>query len=64
MAERMSILVSLDNLLSFPWIRDRVAAGKLQILGWYFDIREGALYGFDARARRFVPLVCPQGSRP
>ena len=64
MAERMSILVSLDNLLSFPWVRDRVAAGKLQILGWYFDIREGALYGFDARARRFVPLVCPQGSRP
>ena len=59
MAERMSILVSLDNLLSFPWVRNRVDAGKLQLLGWYFDIQEGALYGFDTTSRRFLPLVCP-----
>lgn len=59
LAERVSILVSLDNLLSFPWVKSRVEAGRLQLLGWYFDIQEGALYGFDAASQRFLPLVCP-----
>ncbi|MFO1235384.1 MAG: carbonic anhydrase, partial [Rivihabitans pingtungensis] len=61
-AERVSILVSLDNLMSFPWVRNRVETGKLQLLGWYFDIQEGALYGFDAHSKRFTPLVCPLGA--
>ncbi len=58
-AERSSILVSLDNLLTYPWLRERVEAGNLTLHGWYFDIRDGALHGYDLATRQFMPLVCP-----
>jgi len=42
-AEQASILLSLENLHSFPWIDDRVKAGTLSLHGWYFDISLGDL---------------------
>ena len=41
--ERESIKVSMENLMSFPWIRDRVGKGELSIHGYYFDIESGEL---------------------
>jgi carbonic anhydrase len=37
------IKISLTNLLTFPWIAERVAAGKLALHGAWFDIRIGEL---------------------
>ncbi len=54
--EQRSILVSLDNLMSFPWVRERVEAGSLSLHGWYFDIEHGQLLRFDAASRAFKPL--------
>lgn len=41
--ERESVRLSLENLMTFPWVRDPVAAGKLALHGCYFDIRSGIL---------------------
>jgi len=38
-----TVKLSLVNLLSFPWIAERVAAGALRLHGAHFDIRFGAL---------------------
>ncbi|MBV1777468.1 carbonic anhydrase [Burkholderiaceae bacterium DAT-1] len=57
--ELASILVSLNNLRSFPWVKDRVDKGKLTLHGWYFDLDAGALLGWSPRADSFLPLVCP-----
>jgi carbonic anhydrase len=54
--EQRAILVSLDNLMTFPWIRERVAQGILRLHGWYFDIEHGQLLNYDATARVFKPL--------
>ncbi len=51
--EQRAILVSLDNLMTFSWIRERVEAGRLSLHGWYFDIEHGQLLRYDATARRF-----------
>jgi carbonic anhydrase len=53
--EQTSILLSLANLLTFPWIRESVSAGSLALHGWYVDIARGELLAFDAPSRRFVP---------
>ena len=37
------VKLSLANLLSFPWIAERVAAGMLRLHGAHFDIRFGVL---------------------
>lgn len=41
--ESESIKVSMQNLLTFPWIQKRVNAGELSIHGYYFDIESGEL---------------------
>ncbi len=46
--EQENIKVSLDNLMTFPWIRERVLEDVLHLEGLYFDIAEGDL-------QRYVP---------
>ena len=41
--EHEVIKVSLANLMTFPWIAKRVAAGKLELHGAWFDIHTGVL---------------------
>lgn len=54
--EQRGILGSLDNLMTFPWIRERVEQGKLTLHGWYFDMEHGELLGYDAATGRFETL--------
>ena len=55
-AEQSALCVSLGNLETYPWIRDRVAAGDLALHGWWFDMDAGALLGWDADTGMFKPL--------
>jgi len=41
--ERESIRITIDNIMTFPWVAERVHAGSLQLHGWHFDIEQGAL---------------------
>ena len=54
--EETSILLSMENLMTFPWIRERVEAGKLKIHGWYFNMNEGEMYDYDSEKEEFFPL--------
>lgn len=44
LCERAAIGVSLDNLMTFPFITRAIEANMLQLHGWYFDIVHGELY--------------------
>ena len=46
-AEQASILLSLENLHSFPWIDQRVTAGTLSLHGWYFELHAGELLEYQ-----------------
>jgi carbonic anhydrase len=41
--EHESVRLSLDNLMTFPWIKDAVEAGHITLHGCFFDIRSGIL---------------------
>jgi carbonic anhydrase len=41
--EHESVRLSLDNLMTFPWIRAAVEAGEMKLHGCFFDIRSGVL---------------------
>jgi carbonic anhydrase len=53
--ERASAVATLDNLLTFPWIRTRVAAGQLALIAAYFDVATGHLAVFDPASGAFAP---------
>ncbi|NQU59986.1 MAG: carbonic anhydrase [Rhodospirillales bacterium] len=42
-SERQAVLLSLDNLATFPFVLDAVTAGDLSLHGWYLNIFDGAL---------------------
>ncbi|MEE4350269.1 MAG: carbonic anhydrase [Pacificimonas sp.] len=54
--EQAAVRVSLNNLRSFPWVREREAAGTLRLEGTYFGIAEGILYRLDHDTDHFIPL--------
>ena len=60
--ERAAVRVSIANLMSFPFVREAVEAGRLQLHGWYFDIDRGELYGYDPVSGGFVSLTTGAGS--
>ncbi|MEK7811024.1 MAG: carbonic anhydrase [Pseudomonadota bacterium] len=54
--EQQAILSSLENLMTFDWIRDSVTAGTLALHGWYFDIEHGELLTYNAKQNCFEPV--------
>src|SRR6476469_9291963 len=54
--EYEAVKVSLANLRTFPWIRDREQAGKLTLNGAHFSISEGRLYLLDEAEGEFRPV--------
>ena len=52
--EKEAIAVSLDNLMTFPWIRDPVDAGQLFLHGWYFEMETGTMSELDQISRIFT----------
>jgi carbonic anhydrase len=55
--EHWAIGLSLKNLMTFPWIRERVQAGTLTLHGWYFDMNAGELLAYSPETEEFAPLV-------
>lgn len=45
--ELAGIRMSLDNLMSYPFVRTAVEAGQLELLGLYFSISQGKLFAAD-----------------
>ena len=54
--EQSAVLVSLENLMTFPCISQRVGDGRLRLHGWYFDIRSCALHIYDPARQQFEPV--------
>lgn len=54
--EQAAILVSLENLMTYPWIAERVAAGEMHLHGWYFDIAQGELLSYQPTRNAFEPI--------
>ena len=49
--------MSLDNLLTFPWILERVAQKTLALHGWYFDMERGELLRYNPSNNCFEALA-------
>ena len=55
LVERAAVRGSVENLMTFPFIRERVEAGTLHLHGWWFDIETGDLWVIDPRTSAFIP---------
>jgi carbonic anhydrase len=42
--EEKGIIQSLNNLMTFPWVQERIKSGKLFIHGWHYNLDDGSLF--------------------
>ncbi|PTV96607.1 carbonic anhydrase [Rhodobacter aestuarii] len=54
--EREAVVISLENLITFPFVRDAVAAGDMSLHGLWNDIGEGTLWQFNPETEIFEML--------
>ncbi len=59
--EKVSAVMQLDNLLTYPMVKERVDAGKLYLNAWHYDIATGEIKSYDSHSQEFVPLNSTQG---
>jgi carbonic anhydrase len=51
--EKAAVFRSLENLMTFPFVRSLVAQGELHLHGAYFGVAEGSLSVLDQAAKEF-----------
>lgn len=54
--EREAVVLSLANLMSFPFVSDEVGRRKLTLHGLWHDIGEGSLWEYDSRVGCFAEI--------
>jgi carbonic anhydrase len=55
--EFASVELSLQNLMTFPWLRSRVEQGELELHGAYFGVASGRLLVRVPETGRFEPVT-------
>lgn len=54
--EHRSVMLSLQNLLSFPWIKTAHDSGELFLHGAWFDVSEGELHALNSKDEKFYSI--------
>ena len=61
--EQQSIVTTLDNLMTFPWVRTLVEQGKLQLHAAYFAVGTGLLSVRDPETGVFASIAGARHTR-
>ncbi|MFA1538619.1 SulP family inorganic anion transporter [Actinomadura monticuli] len=58
---KINVMQQLDNLLTYPWLRERVEAGEIELVGLYLDLSSATVEVLDRDAGTFarVPDQAP-----
>src|SRR3954471_21502597 len=51
--EKAAVFRSLENLMTFPFVRNSVERGEMSLHGAYFGVAEGSLFVLDPEAKEF-----------
>ena len=54
--EKEAIIISLRNLLTYPYIKERVEKNKLKIFAWQFDFESGDVLAFNTEKKIFESI--------
>ena len=55
--EQAAVLLSVENLLSYPWLEERVRDGRLRLHALYYDMAAGHMCLWNPEAEAFEPSV-------
>lgn len=55
--ERRASLISLNNLMGFPWVHEALLANQIKVHAWHFDIGSGTLQAYNETSEQFEELI-------
>ncbi len=61
--EQASVVKTLDNLLTFPWVAKLVESRRMALHGAYFGVATGQLTVLDRQRNAFLPVAAEEHSR-
>lgn len=56
LTEQISIVLQVENLLTYPYIKERLESKKIFIHGWYYIIETGEIEYYNSKIQSFEPL--------
>ena len=54
--ERTNVVEQMNNLLTYPYIRERYEAGTINLRGWYYVIPTGEVYEYTLDRGEFIRI--------
>lgn len=54
--EKVSVVMQLKNLLTYPAVKERVENKSLFLHGWHYNIESGKIRYYSKKERIFIPL--------
>jgi carbonic anhydrase len=57
LTEKLSVVSQIENLLSYPYVKQRIKNETLYIHGWIYDIETGSIEYYDPDEHQFKSLV-------
>ncbi|MCX8028896.1 MAG: carbonic anhydrase [Brevinematales bacterium] len=55
--EQLNIVKQLENLMTYPFIKEKVQNGKLKIYGWYYVISTGEILNYNYEKQVFEQIT-------
>eukprot|EP00818_Percolomonas_sp_WS_P010061 CAMPEP_0117451166 /NCGR_PEP_ID=MMETSP0759-20121206/8863_1 /TAXON_ID=63605 /ORGANISM="Percolomonas cosmopolitus, Strain WS" /LENGTH=314 /DNA_ID=CAMNT_0005243749 /DNA_START=374 /DNA_END=1318 /DNA_ORIENTATION=+ len=50
---RVSVVMQISNLLTYPYIKEKIDNNELAIHGWFYDIQKGVVEYYDPEKKRY-----------
>ncbi len=54
--EKQNIILQLNNLMTYPFIKEKYVSNSVNIYGWYFDIGSGTVFSYNKLTNQFEKL--------
>ncbi|BAF69423.1 carbonic anhydrase [Nitratiruptor sp. SB155-2] len=56
LTEKYSVITQIENLLTYPTVKEKVETGEIIIHGWIYDLETGGIEYFDMESKEFKPF--------
>jgi carbonic anhydrase len=60
---QLNVLLQIEHLKSYALVRERVAAGRLRLHGWWFELKNADVYAYEDSVGRFVLIDDAEAER-
>jgi len=54
LTEKLSVVAQIENLLTYPFVKERVERDTLHLHGWIYDLASGKIEYYDPDEKRFL----------